>query len=53
MAGMIDRTDYLKQLAATVRRSPVTALVGPRFPINRHISAWPLRDVATLRGELR
>ncbi|MBI2480146.1 MAG: ATP-binding protein [Planctomycetia bacterium] len=27
---MIDRTDYMKQLAATVRRSPVTALVGPR-----------------------
>jgi len=30
MPLMIDRTDYLKQLAATVRRSPVTALVGPR-----------------------
>lgn len=30
MKVMIDRSDYLKQLAATVRRSPVTALVGPR-----------------------
>jgi uncharacterized protein len=27
---MIHRTEYLSQLSATVRRSPVTALVGPR-----------------------
>jgi predicted AAA+ superfamily ATPase len=27
---MIQRTNYLAQLAATVRRSPVTAVVGPR-----------------------
>jgi hypothetical protein len=24
-----------------------------RFPINKHIATWPLRDVAKLRGELR
>jgi uncharacterized protein len=24
-----------------------------RFPIDKHITAWPLRDVAKLRGELR